>query len=575
MTRRGAQTDLIGNIINMEIGSHLKKEFIVRRIEGSGPPPRRPRNAEYYEYPECPRPDEWYLTQEDLKREIESSAHAINSKYQSTRPIKELKERTIVTKDEDGNEVTKTIQEWVVTGYDELETTRFGLQKRFAIAKTAHMAADGFWIAMEGVDVSESAHRDFDILNSWKDTAGLDTMWLEIVSSCNHTTDAGVYLYVDDETNDITYKVYSYDDGYVIFPDIDENRKPMYFVLYSLKGKKAVDWFTVDGVSTWISGLDDTGKSKADSTWWQKVRNWFKSDRREVSEDGWVKVDEKESQVPKGMGQFFYFRVPDIPSGIAQLDIEGAERSASFVSEGVKSATFDTLFVKATSIESLPPMGSHGSVLAVKGDPESLSASDAKRIAPSDISNVATIDMKNKMDSILHSTMSVIVEPDILRSGADSSSAMRLCFVSEIQWCQTQWKYYFHSLRSLMNCFKYLVAKVERKPEIASLKISVGQNIWIPANRGELVDQTTKMVYAGMLSAEAGTHEVNLQYPNDMEQIQREQERKIYRETYIKMKAEADARRDFGIEEATTTDDGKSPDSNPTKPGVDNNADNK
>lgn len=561
----------------MNISSHLTKQFWRRRIVGDTTP-KSPSNAEYYEYP----PDEslfdkrfQFLTQEDFKREIEPSAHDINSQYQSTRPIKELQEKVVETEDENGNVIQKRVKEWVTTGYDSLETTRFGYQKRIALTKTAHMAADGFWIAQEGIDNSELTHRNFDCLNSWKDISGLDTMWMEVVASCNETGDAGVYLWVDN-AGQIKYKVYSYDDDYVIFPDVDENRNPIYYVLYTIKGKRAVDVFTVDGVSTWISGFEATSEN-ADYSWWQKVRNWFKTDHREVSEDGWVKVSSKRSQVPNGMGQFFYFRIPDIPSGIAQLDIEGAERSASFVSEGVKSATFDTLFVKATSVESLPPVGSHGSVLAVKGDTESLKASDAKRLAPSDISNVATIDMKNKTDSILHSTMSVIVEPDILRSGADSSSAMRLCFVSEIQFCQVQWKYYYHSLRDLMTCFKYLVAKVEENPDIAALKISVGQNIWIPANRGELVDQTTKMLYANMISSEAATHEVDLNYPNDMAQIRREQEDKIYRETYIRLKAEADARRDFGMEEAANEvvveeSEEENPVEEENKPRIDNNA---
>ena len=37
-----------------------------------------------------------------------------------------------------------------------------------------------------------------------------------------------------------------------------------------------------------------------------------------------------------------------------------------------------------------------------------------------------------------------------------------------------------------------------------------------------------------------------MQYTKEAEQINREQEEKIYRETYIKLKAEAQARKDFG-----------------------------
>ena len=97
-----------------------------------------------------------------------------------------------------------------------------------------------------------------------------------------------------------------------------------------------------------------------------------------------------------------------------------------------------------------------------------------------------------------------------------------------------------------MRSFKYLVAKVERNPDIAELKISVGQNIWIPANRGEQVDQTTKMLYAGIISQENARHELDLQYPGDVEMVRKEAEEKLYRETYVPLKAKAEAASDFG-----------------------------
>ena len=55
------------------------------------------------------------------------------------------------------------------------------------------------------------------------------------------------------------------------------------------------------------------------------------------------------------------------------------------------------------------------------------------------------------------------------------------------------------------------------------------------------------------------------------------QEKKIYRETYIKLKAEAQARKDFGIED-TAQDvivDKTTKTEDPNKPAVDNNAPNK
>lgn len=524
----------------MNISEHLKKPYWKRRIVGDKPVDLPSDSTYFYEDKQDLSAPTQNLTEEDLLREIEPTAHNINSQYQSTRAIKQPVEKRDangeIMRDAHGN----PIREWKIIGYDDLETVRYGLQKRIATVKRSHFAADGFWIGQEGSNITQKQHNDFDTLNSWKDRADLDTALMEITENFE-CGDSAIFLYITPD-NEIDYKVYDFKKGYRIFPDIDENRNPRYFVLYTIRGKRAVDIHTVDGVSTWIEPLD----AEIDKSWLAKVKGWFRVNRIEKSEDGWIKVSERQSQIGQGLMQFFYFRMPDIPSGVVQLDIEGIERSASFVAEGVKNTTFDTLFIKATQIENLPAIGSHGAVIGVKGDVDELKAADAKRLAPSDISNVATIDYKNKLNSILHSTMSVIVEPDILRSGADSSSAMRLCFVSEIQWCQTMWPYFSHELRSMMRSFKYLVAKVERNPDIAGLKISVGQNIWIPANRGEQVDQTTKMLYAGIISQENARHELDLQYPDDVDMVRKEAEEKLYREAYVPLKAKAQAAKDFG-----------------------------
>lgn len=560
----------------MNIEEHLKKPYWKRRVVGDKPTALPKETKYFYEEVQDVFTPFQYLTEEDLLREIEPTAHNINSQYQSTRPVKEPADKL----DDQGNVMRdakgRPIREWKIVRYDDLETVRYGLQKRIATVKRSHFAADGFWIGQEGSNINQKQHNDFDTLNSWKDRADLDTALMEITENFE-CGDCGIYIYITPD-NEIDYIVYNFKRGYRIFPDLDENRNPRYFVLYTIRGKRAVDIHTVDGVSTWIEPLD----IDKDDSWFAKVKGWFKVNRVERSEDGWIKVSERPAQIGQGLMQFFYFRMPDIPSGVVQQDIEGFERSASFVAEGVKNTTFDTLFIKAKDIVNLPAIGTAGSVIGVKGNVEELKAADAKRIAPSNISDVASIDLKNKLNSILHATMSVIVEPDILRSGADSSSAMRLCFVSEIQWCQTMWPYFSHELRSLMRSFKYLVAKVERNPDIAALKISVGQNIWIPANRGEQVDQTTKMLYAGIISQENARHELDLQYPGDVEMVRKEAEEKLYRETYVPLKAKAEAASDFGTADVandvivTEEDDPQQQQQQAQQgPKIDNNAANK
>lgn len=564
----------------MRISDHIRdKKLWKRRIVGDMIPPE-PTGADYYErIPEEPDGACFrYLTQEDFMREIEPSAHDINSKYQSTRPVRELRERKIQRTGDNGELVEEVKKEWVLTGWDDLETTRFGLQKRFSLTKSAHFAGDGFYIANEQTDQSEESHRRFDNLNSWKDMAGYDCLLMEAALSCFQTGDYGAYVYATPDGS-IEYTSFSYLDDYVIFPDVDENRNEVYYVLYKLKGKPAVDIYYVDAIETWVqTEIPDRRMSEAEyiksfGSWWEKVRYWFKNLSRDhtVSEDGWHRVSRRETQIGAGLGQFVYFRVPDIPSGVAQEDISALERTASYVAEGVKSTTFDTMFIKATKIKSLPGVGGAGSVIGVEGDVESIKAADAKRIAPSDPSSVAAIDLKEKKDSIMHSTLSVIVDPEILRSGADSSSAMRLCFNDEVKWCMTMQPCFLKPLKKLIAIHKALVAKIEGDDQYLKLRTSVGMNIWVPSNFSENVENTCKMVYAEILSRENGRHELDVNYPDDMTRIRKEQEDMVYREIFTKIKAEAEARRKYGLD-STANDIVVDEKENPAKPGIDNNA---
>lgn len=553
--------------MKINISRHHKKNFWRRRVTDDAEV-KEPKNAEFYVCTAMDNRERFQLlTQSDFMCEIEPSAHNINGKYQSTRPIRECVERVVEKKNPDGTITSEKVTDWEVVGYDDLETARFGFQKRFAITKSAHAAGDGFTINNEQTDKSDEAHKRFDVLNSYKDISGLDMAMMEVHLSCNQTGDAGLYLYMN-ASEEIEYKVYSFLDGYEICPDIDENGNPIYYIYYSLNGKNACDVHSTEYFDTWVQD-DLSNKNTDDSgTWWETIKAIDKSD------DGWCMISHNERQIGSGIGQFSYFIIRDIPSGAVQKDIEALEKNTSFLLEGVKAATFDTLFIKATGIVNLPPIGSHGSVIGVEGDVDSLKASDAKRLAPSDISNVGEITQKELKDSILHTSMSVIVDPEILRSGADSSSAMRLCFNDEVKYAMAMQPTFFKPLKHVVTVLKHLIAKIENDEKYTKLRVSITQNIWIPQNFSENVENITKMKYAGILSAENSRHELNMNYPDDMNIVRKEAEEDLYRKAYVPLKAKAEAEKEFGIT-ATADDIVVKEDDNPMKPGVTNQATNK
>lgn len=491
----------------MNITEHLKKDYWKRRINPDMPYQTNLLvNNSYYRG--TPAFNEKLLTQDDFLNEISASAHEVNSSYMSRRPIYE----PTGEKDKNGKD------KWKIARYDDVEVVPLGLQNRFAESKASFIAADGFGVANE-TDDSEA----FNTMMSYKDSTGLDTAYLQAMLSCFKTGDAAIYLY-QTETG-IEYKVYSYLDGYTIFPELDENRNPVYYISYLFKGRNAVDIFSVDSVETWIHMSDD---EETNSSFLAKIKGWLKGDTRPRSDDGYVRIAKKDNQAGNDMTQLIYFRVNDIPSGPAEQSICALERALSYVSEEVKNSAFPILFLKSEKVVSLPPSRMNGKVLGVKGTAETVKNSDAKFLAPPDASNISEINIKALTDNILRSTMSVFVDPDILRSGADSSTTIKIMYAPEIQWCQNMWPQIFPSVKMLMELFKRLVGKAEGEPmRYGKMRLSVWERIWLPQNEAERVKIEIDQVMAKVKSRKAAMQDIGNSYKGDYEQIQEEWEEEL------------------------------------------------
>lgn len=489
---------------NMNIGNHLQKEFWTRRVpvdsnfrtttHGVGYKQRISAGAGYATV---------NLTQDDFLNEIESSAHSINSQYSSRRPVY----APTGVKDKNGKE------EWKIDHYDDIETVSLGLQHCISMKKASHFASEGFWISME-----EGKEESFARLLSWKDRIDINTAFMEVVKSCFCTGDGAIYLY--QKGNTIDYKVFSYQKGDKLYPDEDENGNEILFRQYKYKGIDAVDIFTTESVQTWMNIPEDT-------SFMGKITDAIKKANNTKSEDGYTLVKETPSQL-RGELPVVYFRIPDIPSGPAQLSIEALENALSYNAEEVKSSAFPILFLKSEKIATLPPSDLNGKTIGVKGTAENLAHADAKFLTPPDSSNISSTHIDSLQSNIIKTTMSVFIEPEIFKSGLDSSAALKLLFTPEIQWAQNMWPYFNKGVRSIAEILKTLVGKVEGNlTEYADLKISVGQNIYIPQNEKEKVDMETSQVYARIKSRKAAMADLGNSHVGDYEQIEKEWEKEL------------------------------------------------
>lgn len=546
----------------MRISERLQKQFWRRRINPDAVDKHTPVGAQYYREPAMSYDDGCYmlLTQEDFCRENDPLAHDINSRYMSMRPIYEVRKKL----DAEGNAVLdeegKPINEWHIVDFEPVETVRFGLQKRINTSKAAFMAGNGFWVCHEDKD-----HDLGEKLNSWKDSAGLDTAWMELVKSCYLTGDGAIYQYV--HNGQLRYEVFSYLKGDVLFPDYDENRNPVLTRLYTLRGRRAVDIFTTERVQTWIEG---DKLSEKDVSWFMRFSGWFakglKWDSAKTSEDGWRCLADNPTQTPVGVTPCTYFRVPDIPSGIANQEIGALEKACSFVADGVRANSQAPLFVKATDIDNLPRTDSTGKIIGVKGAVEELKAADAKFLTPPNLSDIATIDIANKEKSIRESTMSVDISPEIFRAADPSSAAIKLLFTDTIIWCKNEFVHLYPSLVSLVDVFKALVAKIEGNGKIATMRTSCGSDPWIPQNDSEVLKRELDQVYARVKSRKSAMADIGNNHVEDYEQIKTE-----WREE-LEMKAKIPAEAKAEVEEKTgePTETIKVEENNPNTPKINN-----
>jgi len=448
------------------------------------------------------------LTSADFLNELSPAAHPINSKYMSTRPIWGPSGK----KDANGKE------ELVIQGYDDLESVALGWQLFISGNKIAHLTGSGvFDLANETTDFDT-----YETLMSWMDASGIRDGVTEGVYYTERSGDAGILVY---QTNDgeIDWEVYSTEKGHTIYPQEDEDGNPIYYIQYWKEGKEMCDIISTRTIETWTHADPDDAKV---SPFLNRLINLVT--HREISDDGWVLIRRKDAQIGSDMNQFTYFRVPDTSWGPVELSIEAHENAASYVANEVKDTAYPILVLKSEKVTSLPPTEMNAKTIAIKGTADTLAHSDVKFAVPPDASNIAEVHFKQLNDNIIRGSQTAIIEPEILKQGADSSTSIKILFRPEIEWAKQRWISYNKPIRHLVKVFKRLVGKIEGDiQKMDGLRVSVWQEVWIPQNEKELTEIVTSKVYARVLSRKAALNELGSQYKGDYDQINKEWEEEL------------------------------------------------
>lgn len=477
------------------------------------------------------------MTQQDFLDEVCSAAHEINSSQMSRRPIY----------GPTGEKDSKGKEKWAVVGYDDIETVSVSKQWEIISKKISHFAADGFWTA------SESGNEEaFQKVMSWADTAGMKTAFIEAMWHAMRTGDSAVYWYqTNDEDDPLQYEVYGYEEGSVLYPQTDFDGKKTLARKYKFNGHDAVDIFTPDKRETWMmldEEMDDYRVFVPEGT------------TPEKSEDGYMLVRRLDGQAGD-LCQCIYFRFNDIPSGVVQPSIEKLEDAKTYVGEHLKGTAMPVLFMKAEKTTNLPPNNLANKAIGVKGTADSLAHADAKFLVPPDASNIADLHIDGLEEDIRDGAMSVKISPEVIKQGSDSSSTMRILYSPEIQWAQIHWPEVFKSVKQMMLVFKALVGKVEGDVKTYSeLRISVGQQIWIPQNSAEVLKMELDQVYARVKSRKSAMEDIGNTHKGDYQKIAEEWQEELT----MKAEAPAAAKAKYGV-------DGGGEDDSKSNPGDVNN----
>lgn len=471
------------------------------------------------------------MTQQDFLNEVCSAAHKINSPMMSRRPIYGP------TGKKDKNDK----EQWGIVGYDDIETIPISKQWEIISKKISHFAADGFWTASESED--EDA---FQKIMSWADTAGMKTAFIEAMWYAMRTGDSAVYWYqTDDEDDPLQYEVWGYEEGSVLFPQTDFNGRKTIARKYKFNKHDAVDIITPDKRQTWML-LDEQMDDYRDFV--------PEGATPEKSEDGYILVRSLDGQTGN-LCQCIYFRFSDIPSGPVQPSIDKLEDAKTYVGEHLKGSAMPILFLKAEKTTSLPPNSLANKAIGVKGTADSLAHSDAKWLVPPDASNIADLHIDGLESDIRDGAMSVKIDPEVIKQGSDSSATMKILYAPEIQWCQIHWPEVFKSVKQMMLVFKALVGKVEGDvARYSEMRISVGQNIFLPQNAAEALKMELDQVYARVKSRKAAMEDLENAHKGDYQRIEEEWKQELT----MKAEAPAAAKAKYGVDGGGEDDEPKS-----------------
>ena len=455
-------------------------------------------------------------TQKDFMNELCPSAHSINSTIY--RAMRAKFKFNIAT------------NKFEADGWAEVERSPIAAQEGILRHKVTATFGNDIWFGSLGKKKDEKNDELVATFKSYWEQSGMKDALSSWGRGLYGMGDAGLYQYRNAETNQIEYKVFTYEKGDVINKTKDAEGKDIFIRLFNLNGKQAVEIYGEKTIELWIK---NDSESEVDKGVFQKILNWVKGAAGIISEDGYVRI--KETVHGYGRCPVAYWRLDDVVWGKGQPAIENVEKSLSDLRENNKYYAYQIMFLSG-GVMSLPDAEQMGKVIASKSE-----NGKAEILAPADASSTFTIELEKNLKLLWWTLGMTVLSPDEIKAGENTGAFIQNLYWPEIQWAKNMISELRPALKEIILTFTYLVGLCEKDANsYRNMRMMFSLTPCTPRNTSEEINNICAAKNAGLTSRQTGAEEIDFNNSRELDRLLEEEQAKVAMEEEVK---EADAKR--------------------------------
>jgi len=416
------------------------------------------------------------ITQDTFLAELNPESHDINNPF--IYPDKVVKSKA---KNSDGieEEISTLVQ---------VARVSIALQLMIATKQCVHLWANKPKFTSKRVGDSDMFMR---FKEYWTERNASSALYL-MAKSALTTGDGAIYFFMTDK-KELSYKVWSYEDGDQLIPVYKKNGVDMEMFIRRY-------YTTHDGYDQAMDTID--------------VYDSVTVSQYVLDGSYWVQTKSKEAhgfrQIPVA-----YHREDDVAWGKGQSLIDKIERLMSDIRESNAYFSFGIMFLAGDDVKVLPPKTSQGKVI-ISENPES----NAKMLEQNDMSPALKFEFDQYWKQLCRITGTVVIDPELLKGGDQSGAYIKNLYNDAIQYALDARPRWQPVLDKIVSVVKEGLG-LEEKDTLGygSLVVISEPDIYVPMNIAEEVRLVNESLTAGAISIETAAQTNAFASPDEVNRL--------------------------------------------------------